>query len=591
MYTAFYGLREKPFALSPDPRFLFFAESHREALAHILYGIDQGEGFIAITGEVGTGKTTLCRSLLDRLGSECAVAFLFNPSRSATELLQTIAREFGLDTGGSSRGELGERLNQFLLEKKRQGRRALLIVDEAQNLSSGTLEQIRLLSNLETASEKLIQILLLGQPELDAKLNSTGLRQLRQRISVRWSLTPLSPRETREYVNHRIRIAAGADRQIFTDRALREIHRRARGIPRLVNILCDRVMLAGYADRLRRIELATVRRVAREISDARRGWRPPRPSAAVQRRLRLATLTGVALALSAGAVLGRIYVDELRARFAFGSASNPPEVSAGPPIPATPAPQVEEAPPLRADELQLELSPAAPAPAEAAPDADRIRSLGAILAERDADSGRRDAVGAILESFQLLAPADALPAGPLSEEAALARIVERGLTVLPIQDGELDMLRALNHPALLRLRADSGESRLVALVHLDSTTATCRGAADGSALRVPVAEIDERWEGEAFVVWREFEENPEVIDPGSSSQSILWLQSALVELGLYLDQPSGRFDEPTLKGVRVLQLGRRLDPDGAVGPRTKMVIYDMLQEYSVPRLNRPEGSG
>jgi general secretion pathway protein A len=591
MYTAFYGLREKPFALSPDPRFLFLAESHREALAHILYGIDQGEGFIAITGEVGTGKTTLCRSLLDRLGSECAVAFLFNPSRSATELLQTIASEFGLDPGGSSRGELGERLNRFLLEKKRDGRRVLLIVDEAQNLSSGTLEQIRLLSNLETASEKLIQILLLGQPELDAKLDSTGLRQLRQRISVRWSLTPMSPRETGEYVKHRIRIAAGADREIFTVRALREIHRRTRGIPRLVNILCDRVMLAGYADQDRRIEFTAVKRVAREIPDARRGWRSGRPSAAVQRRLRLATLAGAALALAIGAVLGRIYVDEPWTRFGTGSVSNPPEVSAAPPTPETLASQLEEAPPLRTDELRLELSPAPQEQGGARPGVDPIRPLGAILAERDPDSGRRDAVRAILESFQLLAPADGGPAGPLSEEAALALIAERGLTVLEIQDGELDMLRSLNHPALLRLRADSGESRLVALVHLDSNTATCYGATDRRALRVPVAELEERWKGEAFVVWREFEEIPELIVPGSSSESILWLQSALVGLGLYLDEPSGRFDDHTLKGVRVLQLGRRLDPDGVVGPRTKMVIYDMLQEYSVPRLNRPEGSG
>jgi len=212
MYTAFYGLREKPFMLSPNPRYLYLSESHREALAHLLYGIEQGEGFIAITGEVGTGKTTLCRTLLERMGPATDVAFLFNPSRSGMELLQTIAQEFDLPVDDLTRRELHDQLNRFLLARKGEGRRVLLIVDEAQNLSHGTLEQIRLLSNLETSSEKLIQILLLGQPELDTKLDSHRLRQLRQRISVRWMLKPLSPKDTRRYVLHRLQVAAGMSR-------------------------------------------------------------------------------------------------------------------------------------------------------------------------------------------------------------------------------------------------------------------------------------------------------------------------------------------------------------------------------------------
>jgi len=265
MYTAFYGLREKPFSLTPDPHFLYLASPHREALAHVLYGVEQGEGFIAVTGEVGTGKTTLCRTLLQRLGNDTEVAYIFNPSLNGEELLRAINVEFGLPAEDRTRAQLSEQINQFLLERKSADRRVLLIVDEAQNLEPSTLEEIRLLSNLETTTSKLIQILLFGQPELDEMLDSKELRQLRQRISVRWSLSPLTNDEIGEYVRHRLRIAAGGECDLFEPRALREICRRARGIPRLVNLLADRALLAGYAAGSRMIGPRFVQQAAREV--------------------------------------------------------------------------------------------------------------------------------------------------------------------------------------------------------------------------------------------------------------------------------------------------------------------------------------
>ncbi|MHC4933053.1 MAG: ExeA family protein, partial [Planctomycetota bacterium] len=253
MYTRFYGLREKPFSLTPDPRFLYLSTAHREALAHLLYGIEQGEGFIAVTGEVGTGKTTLCRTLLDRIEPSTEIAFLFHPQLSGVELLQAINAELGLPHESESRRQLLDSLNRFLLAKKLEDRQVLLIVDEAQAMERDALEQLRLLSNLETETEKLIQIVLLGQPELDRILELPDHRQLRQRITVRWRLGTLTPAETRAYVEHRLRVAAGAPRELFSARALAEVQRRTKGVPRLVNAICDRALLVGYAATAERI--------------------------------------------------------------------------------------------------------------------------------------------------------------------------------------------------------------------------------------------------------------------------------------------------------------------------------------------------
>jgi general secretion pathway protein A len=318
MYTEFYSLREKPFALAPDPEFLFLSDSHREALAHVLYGVDQGEGFICVTGEVGTGKTTLCRTLLQRLGSGTEVAFIFNPPRSGEELLRSINAEFGLITEGRTRSDLSDQLNEFLLVQKRKRRRVLLIIDEAQTLSPETLEEVRLLSNLETSTSKLIQILLFGQPELDVLLDSKGLRQLRQRISVRWTLRPLTAGETSDYVKHRVRIAAGRDVDLFSARALREVWRRTRGIPRLVNLLCDRSLLSGYAEGAAAVGHSQVSTAAREILGAHRrsrGW-----------RALIAPAIGTAVLLAAGA--GALAWNQAQATNAPPvSASNPDDRS------------------------------------------------------------------------------------------------------------------------------------------------------------------------------------------------------------------------------------------------------------------------
>ncbi|MGC8916748.1 MAG: ExeA family protein [Thermoanaerobaculum sp.] len=246
MYEAYYGLASCPFSLTPDPRFLFFSRQHREAFDSIVYAVHRGEGFVQVTGEVGTGKTTLCRAVLASLPESVRTALILNPVLTRLQLFRAILRELGQEAKGSDRARLLERLNQFLLEEAHAGRRVVLFIDEAQDLSPELLEDIRLLSNLETDDRKLLVIVLLGQPELKAKLASHHLRQLAQRITVRYHLRGLRLRETKRYIFHRLTVAGANGRPTFSAPALWAIHAATKGIPRLVNAVCDKTLLAGF---------------------------------------------------------------------------------------------------------------------------------------------------------------------------------------------------------------------------------------------------------------------------------------------------------------------------------------------------------
>jgi general secretion pathway protein A len=271
MYLDFYRLREPPFSLTPDPRFLFLSERHREALEHLLYGVRERKGFVQLTGEVGSGKTTICRAALERLGPEYRTALILNPVLSSAQLLRTILVELGIDPAGrTDRALYLEQLNAFLFAQVPLGRDVVLFIDEAQDLSPELLEQIRLLSNLETDRQKLLQIVLLGQPELLAMLDRAGLRQLRQRIVVRYHLEPLTRDETALYVEWRLQVAGAANgRPAFSPRALRRIHRYARGVPRRINAVCDTALLAGYVEGADVVGPEHVRRAVRELEGVR----------------------------------------------------------------------------------------------------------------------------------------------------------------------------------------------------------------------------------------------------------------------------------------------------------------------------------
>lgn len=265
MYLEFYGLSESPFNLTPDANFLYPSKVHREVLAHLLYGINSRKGFIMVTGEVGSGKTTLCRAVLKKLGPNTDVALVLNSFLTEEELLKTINEDLGIPTAGKTKKELIDELNSFLLEERMKGRNVVVILDEAQNLSFPVLEQIRMLSNLETEKEKLLQIVLVGQPELRRLIASPRLRQLSQRITVRHHVTPLSQAETSQYIYHRLKVAGATDNIVFTSGALKEIHRFSRGIPRMINVVCDQALLAGYVASSSRIDRKMIRAAETEM--------------------------------------------------------------------------------------------------------------------------------------------------------------------------------------------------------------------------------------------------------------------------------------------------------------------------------------
>ncbi len=265
MYVGYYGLREPPFHITPDPRFLFFSDQHREAFHHVLFGIRERKGFIQITGEVGAGKTTICRAILEELGPSFKTALILNPILTSTQLLRAILIDLGLKPRKLDRASYADMLNAFLFEQVAAGNDVVLIIDEAQDLDDDLLEQVRLLSNLETDQRKLLQIVLIGQPELREKLENRALRQLRQRITVRYHLRPLSRKDTERYIAHRLRVAGGNGRPSFTPWAIRRIHGYARGIPRLVNAVCDKALLYGYVNGTDRLDARGIRRAIREL--------------------------------------------------------------------------------------------------------------------------------------------------------------------------------------------------------------------------------------------------------------------------------------------------------------------------------------
>ena len=525
--------------MTPDPRFLFLSESHREALAHLVYGIDNRTGFIALTGEVGAGKTTVLRALLAQLDAErYRTALIFNPCLSAPDLLQAINREFHIPSDGFGQSALLENLNGFLIRQNEEGRIVVLVIDEAQNLQPQVLEQIRLISNLETEREKLLQIVLAGQPELGQLLERKDLRQLNQRIVVRYHLRPMTGHDTFLYIQHRLKVAGGKRIISFSRDAAKKIYRYSGGLPRLVNIASDRALLAAYTGNTHQI---TARLASAGIADLkpRRKWLNWKSLAG----------TGVVTVIFA-AGLFHLFGQHLIDRFEPAATVELTE-SAAKETAAT-GPGIVK---------QIAKSPEVQTPSQ---------KLTTVLAGKSEQESAREAINSLARAWKIKPVEGTVN---LSDSRAVERIALEG-RLTPYQfSGNFGALLRFDYPAILELRLPGVPGRrYIALTGMKDGFALVElSPADTEA--IPAAELEQYWSGRGLILWRNPLSLPARILPGSNGKHVRELQGLLAQAGTYRGPITGKYDGQTLSAVREFQSTKRIEPDGVVGQKTLIMLY------------------
>lgn len=541
MYQEHFGFNAPPFSIAPDPHYLYMSERHREALAHLLYGIKSAGGFVLLTGEVGTGKTTICRCLLEQVPDHTDIAFILNPKLTVQELLALICEEFGINypEGNTSIKVFVDHINAFLLDSHAKGRQAVLIIDEAQNLSVDVLEQLRLLTNLETNERKLLQIIMLGQPELKDILSQKELRQLAQRITARYHLEPLSEKEVGAYVAHRLAIAGGASK-IFPALTIKKLFHLSSGTPRLINIICDRALLGTYVQGLDQVDKSTLIKAAREVL----GEIPHRLNR-LGKTARWA-IAGLFLLLS-GTVLAVAYYNQA------------PQAEA--PI----APIVIEQQKLVDENANQEKPDIAPL---------------AWPAEKSAAESETMAYQALFNSWKI----KYIP----NENISVCQFAEsQGLRCLHLQ-GSLDSLLHLNRPAVLTLYDDNGKSFFATLTKFHGQTATFVIGTDIKT--VTVEDIWLRWLGEYSLLWTRPAEYIRAVEPGDLQTNVGWLDKKMALIQKRPANPSDivTFNDALINEVKQFQFAKNLVPDGIVGPQTIIHVNSAIGN-NIPKLIDMQG--
>lgn len=543
MYTKFFGLNEKPFTITPDPRYLFMSERHGEGLAHLVYGVTESGGFIQLTGEVGTGKTTLVRTLLSQLPDKVDVALILNPQLSAQEFLTAICEELHitLPQEKNSPKALVDALNWHLLAAHAAGRRTILMIDEAQNLSVDVLEQLRLLTNLETARQKLLQIILIAQPELREKLAQNNLRQLSQRVTGRYHLEPLSREEAIRYIDHRLRVA-GVLTEIFDDKAKREVFRLSGGIPRIMNVICDRALLGAYSRETRTINRRLVRRAAAEVSG---------------QSLTPRVLKWLLPAIGVAAV-----ITLLAALWLSGSepVAREPVISSIPVVP----PQADSSK-SAADEG----GPKEPA--------GMSLTVEEFLQEARSDADSESAMRTLATLWG--ASYDPTAGNGCSQAQA------QGFACL-FQRGTLNTVLQFNLPVALTLTGSNGENYHPVLASLHGNTGVLQVGEHTAEFEL--GDIEELWFGEFMLWWQPPNGSAAPLSRGMRGENIRWLRQSLAALdpeyqGAVSD--SDLFDEALERQLREFQQRNRLRVDGLAGQQTQIFINSLLALEGTPRLS------
>lgn len=550
MYVQYFGLKEHPFTLSPDPRYLYLSQRHQDALAHLLYGITVGGGFVQLSGEVGTGKTMMLRALLQRLPETVDVALVLYPFLTVREFMLALCDDLHIQRPAEpSLKALIDTLNDFLLENHAKGRRTVLIVDEAHRLNREVLEQIRLLTNLETTKEKLLQIVLAGQPELNSLLAQPDMRQLAQRITARYDLQALSSRETREYVLHRCRIA-GAKTVLFTPLALRQIYYYTGGVPRLVNILCDRALLAAYARGRTRVGAWRVRAAALELEPAHR---PANHS--------MRWLGG--LVLLAGLVVAGAwqFVPDWSARLGL----NATEIISA-------AVQQENHAPPAAPATDSALSPDDASNLPNTPPLQLTQLLADTSVPTDTDT-----------AFGLLFSRWSLQYAEFPGQTGCERAAQAGLRCL-FAAGTWNNLRQLNRPAIVELVDESGARHHILATRLDGERVTL--SFPDRSYEYPLAEIDRVWFGKYLILWNAPAFSDKTVRRGMRGPSVAWVRDVLAQYGLPRSTApaSDVFDAELDNRVREFQRRHQLQDDGIVGTMTLVYLSTYASHAQSPTL-------
>ena len=577
VYQDFFGFSEKPFDLTPDPKYLYLSPKHKEVLAHLVYGLQENNGFLKIVGEVGTGKTMICRSFLRELRADFNIAYIFNPCINELELLQTINTELGIPGKSKSKKKLVDVLNGFLLEERSKGHRVVVIIDEAQDLQPNVLEQLRLLSNLETDTEKLIQIVLIGQPELDKVLATDDLRQLRQRITIKWELLPLNLEETRGYIQHRLNVALGKGKVRFSREAVEMVFRYSRGIPRMINVVSDRTLLIAFTQSTKKITPKIVKLAVSDIGElvpleswADKFWRLVLP-----------------FALAAGVGF-----------FAFTFFALPDHENPAPSVKDIPAliqenpidlsvpgqlvPRTSSAavsPVLQTEKIFIkELSfPQRRVPSNGPLNIVDPEKLVTYLSSLTLMESKLEAVKWILEAWNVS------PENIQDLSEADFEMIEEDYQLSSFEvNGTLARLKNLNYPAFLEVALPNAQgTKYLALVSIRGDKGVF-GSVD--KIEMPLSIIDSLWTRKAIILWKDFEKLPESIRVGYKGKEAIWLQKNLRLLGYFEGREALLYGPKTVKAVKNLQRNNSIKDDGVFNTDSKLLLYNLLQIYSTPKL-------